>query len=107
MTPLPAVVAFDTDETIYKSWDPGDGSRSMMIRWDVINIAICLKQVGAKLVLWSGGGGEYAKSVANRMGLSFLFDEFSMKSNADAERLCVDISFDDQLVDLGKVSIKV
>ena len=55
---------------------------------------------GCKMVIWSGGGVDYAKRWAEKLGL----DPYAVIPKGDVR---VDIAFDDCDVNLAKVNVKV
>lgn len=58
---------------------------------------------GHHMIIWSGGGKEYAEMWARKLGLTA--DEILSKEAIYKDR--VDIAFDDCIVDLAKVNVKV
>jgi len=100
-TPIPPVVAFDVDGTLISHKD--------IPRRAVIHTLFNLKEAGAKIVVWSGGGKEYAESVGRRLG--FPADiEYQSKPvwlPREEQAGCVDLAFDDEFVIFGKVNFKV
>ena len=86
-------VAFDIDSTLLDEHDhPLYG-----------NLAILLffAKTGTDLILWSGGGTDYAAHAARRLGIE---DQVRIIPKG-SER--VDVAFDDQDVDLGLVNFRV
>ena len=93
------VVAFDVDDTLIV---PSGATTFDVDTPNYENIALFrwFESQGCKMVIWSGGGIDYAKSWAIRLGLNA---EIWTKEKRDE----VDLAFDDCNVDLGKVNIKV
>jgi phosphoserine phosphatase len=94
------IVAFDVDLTLTNY----DNSPN----YEVIDILRWFLRNGDRVIIWSGGGFDYAKSCAERLGLYGLKNVMcSMKHLPAAQKLKVDIAFDDEFVQLGKVNIKI
>lgn len=85
------VVGFDVDGTLIDLL-----SRP---RYDVISAFKFFKSINCKMIIWSGGGLDYARNWARKLGLdATIINKGSMK---------VDIAFDDEDVELGEINIKV
>lgn len=72
------------------------------------NIAIYrwFKAQGHYMIIWSGGGADYAKMWGEKLGLKA--DEYRDKStNEESYDESIDICFDDCDVDLAKTNVKV
>lgn len=90
-------IAFDIDDTLYKI--VGIAPRLHQIPdYDVIQILLLLRKFGAKIIVWSGGGIEYAQTIVDKLGLT----EFVTVMEKGATK--VDLTFDDQQVKLGTVN---
>ena len=91
----PLHVAFDLDGTlIHQTGDLEDTPR-----YDVISVFHFFEKLGNVMYIWSGGGVEYAKVWAQKLGLKALIvEKGSFKP---------DICFDDMRVNLGIISIRV
>ena len=78
------VVAFDVDGTLISgiSDDP---------REEIIALLKALKELGAYIIVWSGGGKGYAEMWVRRLELEDYVDEVIAKDN----KLNPDIAFDD------------
>ena len=85
------IVAFDVDGTLITFDD--------IPRYDVINTYKYFQRVGCEMIIWSGGGIDYATHWADKLGLKP--DQVIEKGS-----IVPDIAFDDEDVDLGKVNIK-
>lgn len=100
-------VAFDVDGTLITYLDQP--------RWAVIQVLKFFVLRGAEVMVWSGGGAEYAEHWARKLFLPDKLISFSDKPrlilwSETAERVAepiVDISFDDLDVNYGKVNIRV
>lgn len=70
------------------------------------NIAIYnwFKAQGNYMIIWSGGGQDYARMWGEKLGL--CADEYRDKGMGSKD-LTIDIAFDDCNVDLAKVNVKV
>lgn len=85
-------IAFDCDGTLQDSNDQP--------RQEVIDMLEGYRKMGYSIVVWSGGGEGYARSVARRLKIE----------NVDCHSKGVfqpDIAVDDQNVDLGIINFKV
>lgn len=87
------VVAFDVDCTLITSEN--------VPNYKVIDLYRAHRKLGHIVVIWSGGGVEYAMRWAEKLGLkpNFIWPK--------EETGKVDICFDDQNVDLAKVNIQI
>lgn len=90
------IIAFDVDGTLI---DVNDNPRAHIIdmlkmfgQWD-----------GIRIVVWSGGGKDYASMWVRRLGLENYVDK-TMSKNMEYQP---DLVFDDEYVKLGKTNIKV
>jgi hydroxymethylpyrimidine pyrophosphatase-like HAD family hydrolase len=88
-------VAFDVDGTLIEQV----GEKEDTPRYSVINIFHTYKNLGCQMYVWSGGGFDYAKRWAERLGLEATI---AVKGS-----FVPDIAFDDLEVELGKVNIQV
>lgn len=68
------VVAVDVDNTLI-----GHENR---VNWDVVDLIRALSNLGAIVVVWSGGGKQYAEMWARRLGLEPFVDEFRAKDKS-------------------------
>jgi trehalose-6-phosphatase len=97
MSLLP-IVAFDVDGTLI--WSEGYTNHEPDTpRYDIIGLYKLFQKFGYVMVIWSGGGKEYAKRWAEKLGLHGCIYE-----KGEIE---VDIAVDDEEVRLGKVNLKV
>ena len=93
-------IAFDIDDTLIIPKIVFNTSLDIP-NYEVINIYKWFQSQGHKMIIWSGGGVDYAKTWAEKLGLNP--DEVRIKQKYDD----IDIAFDDCDVDLAKVNIKV
>lgn len=94
-----ATIAFDVDGTLLhaKTDKPRD---------EIIDLLKSLSQLpDTSIVVWSGGGADYAQQVCHRIGLDPWVDSYAAKNGDPAEKVA--ISFDDQEVTLGWINIRV
>lgn len=93
-------IAFDIDDTLIipavATSLPADTPN-----YDLINVYRWFQKQGHHMIIWSGGGVDYASRWAEKLGLQP--NEIRVKEKGDD----VDIAFDDCMVDLGKVNIQV
>lgn len=101
-------VAFDVDDTLiipsvalkgdgfYERTHPYDSPN-----YDTIAILRWFQAQGAEIVIWSGGGVDYATMWAEKLCLH----PFTVRKKEKADD--IDICFDDCVVDLAKVNVRV
>jgi len=94
-------IAWDVDDTlIIPAGIVGDAE---VPNYEVIAIYRWFQAQNHHLIIWSGGGKDYAEMQARRLGLQA--DEIIAKTTERKEE--IDIAFDDALVDLAKVNVHV
>lgn len=93
------VVAFDIDDTLILPSVATGLSRDTP-NYENIAIYKWFQAQGAYMIIWSGGGIDYAKTWADKLGL--MASEFRVKQKYDD----IDLVFDDCDVTLGKVNVK-
>ena len=92
------IVAFDVDDCLLvPSVATGFGRDTP--NYDTIDILKWFQSQGAKIIIWSGSGVDWAKTWAEKLGLEA---EIHVKGN-----VLVDIAFDDMETTLGKVNVRV
>lgn len=92
-----AIIAFDVDGTIETL-----GGKP---RWEILDLLRQFSKLGHRIILWSGGGKEYAERKMREYKLDAFVDSCQDKSYASG--VVIDICFDDESVDLAVVNIKV
>lgn len=80
-------VAFDIDGCLRNA---SDNSANMEV---VILLQLMSKMKNTRIIVWSGGGKEYAEGFVNRYGLTKYVDAVYAKQDCKEH---VDIAFDDQ-----------
>jgi len=96
------IVAFDVDDTLIIPAIATEFDRDIP-NYKTIAIYRWFQAQGNYMIIWSGGGQDYAQMWADRLGLKA--DEIIAKTT-DRKRE-VDIAFDDSMVDLAKVNVRV
>lgn len=97
------VIAFDVDDTLILPPEAtGREDGRDVPSYDTIAIYRWFQSQGHRMIVWSGGGKDYAQMWADKLGLSP--DEVYAK---EPMKDYVDIAFDDCIVDLAKVNIQV
>lgn len=91
-----SIVAFDVDGTLI---DADDKPRA-----DVIEKLVEHARRGDEVIVWSGGGVDYARRWVARLGIGKFVHRVVGKGFYWKE---VDIAYDDQVVKLGKENILV
>lgn len=95
------IICFDVDGTII--------NMDNTPRYEIIDYLRLFLRDGNRIIIWSGGGQDYARNWADKLG----FDYESTKVEAYAKNTMIadiqkpDICFDDEFVDLAKINIKV
>lgn len=104
-------IAFDVDGTLINAYSIPPfmvGSKNpwnKMVRntW-VIDMLIGFRQADHYIIVWSGGGKQYAEQVCRDLGIEKFVHECWSKTDNDGS---IDICFDDQEVKLAKTNIRV
>lgn len=94
------VVSFDIDDTLIVPSVATGFSRDTP-NYETILIYKWFQNQDCYMIIWSGGGIDYAKTWADKLGLKV--DEFRVKQKYND----VDIAIDDCFVDLGKINVKI
>ncbi len=90
-------IAFDIDDTLYKI--VGIAPRLRQIPdYEVIHLLLLLHKFGANIIVWSGGGNDYAQTIVDKLGLTEFVTVMEKGS------IKVDLTFDDQKIKLGTVN---
>jgi len=88
-------IAFDVDGTlIYLT-----GEKEDCPRYDVIQNFLFYEKCGCEMWIWSGGGVDYAERFRLRLGLNAKV--------VPKGSFMPDIAVDDEIVNLGRVNLKV
>ena len=95
-------IAFDVDDTLLIP-AIATGLPRDTPNYEVIAMYQWLQRQGHHMIIWSGGGQEYAVRRAEELGLTA--DEIIAKTTDRKDE--VDIAFDDSDVKLAKVNVKV
>lgn len=93
-------IAFDVDDTLIIPAVATQYDRDVP-NYDVINLYRWFQAQGFHMIIWSGGGEDYARMWADKLGLTA--DEIVAKS----PRSDIDLTFDDADMEYGKINIKV
>lgn len=93
-------VAFDIDDTLLV---PGVATAfgDNVPNYEVIAAYRFFQELGADMVLWSGSGVDWAR----RWGEKFGLEPFTVRMKEKSDD--VDICFDDCVVDLARVNVRV
>lgn len=92
------IIAFDVDGTIYgNSLGSRVDGNSLNLPIALLMEILSVRMKNTRIIVWSGGGKEYAEQVCNKFGLLKYVDGIYGKQDYD-ETLHgkVDIAFDDQ-----------
>lgn len=107
----PLTVAFDVDDTLIVPALATGFDRDVP-NYETIAVYRWFQAQGHRMVIWSGGGADYAKQWAEKLGL--VADDYLDKHYKwDGQALFVDgpvkpdISFDDSDLTLATVNVKV
>ena len=96
------IIAFDVDDTLVVPAIATGFDRDVP-NYETIAIYKWFQAQGNYMIIWSGGGKEYAKMWAEKLGLEA--DEILAKDTRMKDR--IDIAFDDSDTELGKINVKV
>jgi hypothetical protein len=89
----------DTDGCLI---DYDDKPRREIIKF----VKFLAKHTTADLYCWSGGGADYARMWAERLGIDHLFKGFATKFLAPPN-VSVDLAIDDEDVKLGAANLRI
>lgn len=104
------IIAFDVDGTLITFNDK--------VRRDIVQLLINLSQYH-RIIVWSGGGKDYAEMWVRRLFLEDYVTSCHTKPVTDIQKNSffdgqekqltevIDICFDDECVDLAKVNVKI
>lgn len=108
------VIAFDVDGTLIRADSVGAPVANERIRTLLITLA---SMKNTKIVVWSGGGGLYAKQVCDAIGVSHYVNQFATKhyrgkdehgTHTFAPDIKPDIAIDDMhACELGTINLIV
>ena len=102
------IVAFDVDDTLIIP-ACATGFDTDTPNYETIALYRWFQSQGNYMIIWSGGGADYAKQWAGKLGLTA--DEYHDKSpeeeDGKAKARHVDLVFDDRDTKLGTVNVKV
>lgn len=102
LQPKKLVIAWDIDDCMIIP-SVATGFDTDVPNYETIKIYNWFKSQGYYMIIWSGGGKDYAKMWADKLGLEA--DEYLAKDTRLKDK--IDISFDDCIVDLAKVNVRV
>lgn len=88
-------VAFDVDGTLIGTNENGEN----VPRYKVIELFRHFERLGCTMFIWSGSGVDYATRWAQKLGLK--------ASIVRKGSIVPDITFDDEIIRLGKTNIQV
>lgn len=126
-------VAFDIDDTLWKVIDEGPASITpVLVRgvivpvesehrkyhqspdYDMIQLLRWYQKNGDRVIVWSAGGIEYAENFVNKFGLRedgpikvIEKKQYPSGTVQGLKIFTIDICYDDQIVNLAKVNIRV
>ena len=95
-------IAFDVDDTLIVPAIATGFDRDVP-NYETIAIYRWFQAQGYYMIIWSGGGKDYAKMWAEKLGLTA--DEILAKDTRLKDE--IDIAFDDSDIKLAKVNVKV
>jgi hypothetical protein len=93
-------VAFDVDGAlIYEI-----GEKEDTPRYDIIQLFHLLEHFGCKNYVWSGGGTDHAEQWKQKLGLEAKVIPKTIEASVSVG---IDITIDNEEIDLGKINIRV
>jgi len=95
-------IAFDVDDTLIIPAIATGFDRDVP-NYETIAVYRWFKAQGHYMIIWSGGGQDYARMWADRLGLTA--DEIIAKTTDRKEE--IDIAIDDSMIELAKVNVRV
>ena len=100
------VIAFDVDGTLIKNGDYPDDGKDEPYSDIVTVLKIVSKWKNVKIVVWSGGGGDYAQMWGGRLGIDDYVWKYASKT--EHEQIKPDIAIDDiQDTAIGAINLIV
>lgn len=97
-----AIISWDVDDTLVLPPEAtGRTDGRDVPSYDTIAIYRWFQSQGHRMIIQSGGGEDYARMWGEKLGLNA--DEYRAKKKDES----IDLHFDDCIVDIGKVNIKV
>jgi len=96
------VIAFDTDDCLIIPAIATGFDRDVP-NYETIAIYRWFQAQGNHMIIWSGGGKDYAKMWAEKLGLEA--NEIMAKDTRMKDK--IDIAFDDSDMELAKINVKV
>jgi hypothetical protein len=100
-------IAIDVDNTLLTTVII-DGAFNAVLNHDVVALMRAIKALGvADIIVWSGGGKDYAEKMVHRYGLQNLVDQCAGKLDFITEGFRPDITLDDQDMTAGTVNLKL
>lgn len=94
------IIAIDVDNTLLVR----SGSKTVL-RSDLVLLMMAVHGLGlAELVVWSGGGQDYAQAMVDKYGLSHLVSRAAGKGDPGIKP---DITIDDQMQTAGRVNLRL
>lgn len=97
-------IAFDVDGTLYDNYPYFDKKIGEQPRTAIVEFLKELHMAGHYIIVWSGGGKEYASQRVRDLKIEKFVHQTCSKLQNDGT---VDVCFDDQDVTLAKVNIKI
>lgn len=94
-------IAFDIDDTLILP-AIATGLSTDTPNYEVIEIYKFFQKQGHTMIIWSGGGKDYARVWAKKLGLD---PNAILEKNKEGN--AIDICFDDSDVDLATVNVKI
>lgn len=94
-------IAFDVDGTLIGQTFSDEDTP----KYEVIDLLHWFQRQGHTIIIWSGGGVDYARRWAEKLGLGDVV--IAAKSRDSAFVFNVDITVDDEECGLAKINIKV
>jgi len=94
-------IAFDIDDTLYKVM--GEGINLYQAPdYNLIQVLLWFYNNGDNVFVWSAGGIDYARQIVHKLGLDNMVQVIEKQEEPN-----MDITFDDQEVNLGLINIRV
>lgn len=102
------VVAFDVDDTLIIPAVATGFDRDVP-NYETIAVYRWFQAQGHEMIIWSGGGSDYARQWADKLGLTadWYLDKHHAARSSGPDDWRADLVFDDSDIELGRINVKV
>jgi len=93
------IVAFDCDGTLI--------DLRGRVLWETVAMLRTLSKMGNRIIVWSGGGKAYAEHIVRELKIEPYVAYCLHKNQENGREHAVDLCFDDEFVEIARISAKV